>query len=85
MSSLEIILGSVLILFSVAVIMVVIFQEGHERNTGAVTGSVADTYLTKHKSRSIDTFLERWTKVISVGFFLLVIIANMLSYFHVFG
>lgn len=85
MSSLEIVLGSVLILFAIAVVMVVLFQEGHERNAGAVTGSVSDTYLTKHKSRSIDTFLERWTKTISVGFFLLVILANVLFYFHVFG
>lgn len=85
MSSLEIVLGVVLILFAVAVVMVVLFQEGHERNASAITGSVSDTYLTKHKSRSIDTFLERWTKVISVGFFLLVIIANVLFYFHVFG
>lgn len=85
MSSFEIVLGVVLILFAIAVIMVVLFQEGHERNSGAITGSVGDTYLSRHKSRSIDTFLERWTKVISVGFFLLVILANMLFYFHVFG
>ncbi|MDO4200194.1 MAG: preprotein translocase subunit SecG [Clostridia bacterium] len=85
MSNLEIVLGSVLILFAIAVVMVVLFQEGHERNAGAITGSVGDTYLSRHKSRSIDTFLERWTKVISVGFFLLVILANVLFYFHVFG
>ena len=85
MSNWEIILGSVLILFSIAVVMVVLFQEGHERSMGAITGSGGDTYLSKHKSRSIDTFLERWTKVISVGFFLLVILANVLFYFHVFG
>ena len=85
MSNFEITLGVVLILFAVAVVMVVLFQEGHERNSGAITGSVGDTYLSRHKSRSIDTFLERWTKVISVGFFLLVILANMLFYFHVFG
>lgn len=85
MSNFEIILGAALILFAIAVVMVVLFQEGHERNTGAITGGGGDTYLTRHKSRSIDTFLERWTRTISVGFFLLVILANMLFYFHVFG
>ena len=85
MSNLEIVLGVVLILFAIAVVLVVLFLEGHERNSGAVTGSVGDTYLSRHKSRSIDTFLERWTKAISVGFFLLVILANVLFYFHVFG
>lgn len=85
MSSLEILLGIALIVFAIAVILVVIFQEGHEKNSGAMTISSSDTYLTKNKSRSIDTFLEKWTKVISVGFFLLVIVANVLFYFHVFG
>ena len=85
MSNLEMVLGIVLILFAIAVVMVILFQEGHERNSSAVTGGVGDTYLSKHRSRSIDTFLERWTKVISVGFFVLVILANMLFYFHVFG
>lgn len=85
MSNFEIGLGIVLIIFAIAVVMVVLFQEGHERSMGAITGSVSDTYLTKHKSRSIDTFLERWTKIITVGFFTLVILANILFYFHIFG
>ena len=85
MSILEIVLGAVLIIFSIAVVLVVLFQEGHERNQGTITGEVSDTYLAKHKSRSIDTFLEKWTRFISIGFFLMVILANALFYFHVFG
>lgn len=85
LSSLEIILGIALIVFAIAVILVVIFQEGHEKNSGAMTVSSSDTYLAKNSSRSIDTFLEKWTKIISLGFFLLVIVANVLFYFHVFG
>ena len=85
MSSLEIVFGIILILFSVAVISVVLFQEGHQKNMGAITGGSSDTFLTKNKSRSIDAFLERWTKVISVGFFIAVVLINMLLYFHIFG
>lgn len=85
MSTLEIVLGIILIIFAIAVVMVVLFQEGHQKSMGAITGGGSDTFLTKHKSRSIDSFLERWTRVISIGFFIAVILANMLLYFHVFG
>ena len=85
MSTLEITLGIVLLIMSVAIVAVVLFQEGHQKNMGAMTGSVSDTFLTKNKSRSIDAFLERWTKVIAVGFFIAVIAINTLMYFHVIG
>ncbi len=83
MSNLEIILGVVLILLAVAVVAVVLFQEGHERSMGVITGEKSDTFLTKHKSRSIDAFLERWTAAISIGFFVIVMAFNALLYFHV--
>ncbi|MGN1044183.1 MAG: preprotein translocase subunit SecG [Acutalibacteraceae bacterium] len=85
MSALEITLGVILLIMSVAIVAVVLFQEGHQKNMGAMTGSVSDTFLTKNKSRSIDAFLERWTKVISVGFFIAVIAINALMFFHVIG
>ncbi len=84
MSNLEIVFGIILIIFAVAVTLVVLFQEGHQKNMGAITGGGSDTFLTKNKSRSIDAFLERWTRVISVGFFLTVLLINALLYFHVF-
>ncbi|MCI1965952.1 MAG: preprotein translocase subunit SecG [Oscillospiraceae bacterium] len=80
MSAVEIILGIVLIVFSVAITIVVLMQEGHERNVGVVTGG-ADTFLSKNKARSLDSFLARWTKVIAVGFFLFVIIMNAYLFF----
>ena len=85
MSILEVVLGVVLIILAVAVTLVVLFQEGQERSLGAITGSSSDTFLTKHKSRSIDAFLERWTRIIAVGFFVAVISVNIILYFHVFG
>ena len=85
MSTLDITLGIILLIMSVAIVAVVLFQEGHQKNMGAMTGSVSDTFLNKNKSRSIDAFLERWTKVISIGFFVAVIVTNALMYFHVIG
>ena len=85
MSTLEIILGVVLIILAIASTLVVLFQEGHQKQLGAITGASSDTFLTKHKSRSIDAFLERWTRVIAIGFFITVIAANAVLYFHLFG
>ena len=76
----ELILGIVLILFSIAIILVVLLQEGQQNGVGVVTGS-SDTFYSKNKSRSVDAFLERWTRMISIGFFILVIITNAVVFF----
>ena len=80
MNPIEIILGIVLLLFAIAIIIVILLQEGSQKNLGVVTGG-ADTFFSKNKARSIDAFLARWTKVISVGFFAMVIIINIIMYF----
>lgn len=80
MSAIEVILGIVLMIFSIAITIVVLLQEGHEQNVGVVTGG-ADTFLAKNKARSVDAFLARWTKVIAIGFFLLVIVINAFLFF----
>ena len=82
MSPLAIICGIVLLLFAIAIIIVVLLQEGSQKNLGVVTGG-ADTFHTKNKARSVDAFLSRWTKVIAIGFFVLVIVTNILMYFVV--
>ena len=80
MSALQIIFGVILLLFSVGIIFVVLLQEGHQQNLGAITGG-ADTFLSKNKARSIDAFLSRWTKFIAIGFFVLVIVINAIMFF----
>ncbi|MBP3705123.1 MAG: preprotein translocase subunit SecG [Clostridia bacterium] len=80
MGVLEVIFGIILLLFSIAIILVVLLQEGHQQNLGSITGG-ADTFLAKNQARSIDAFLARWTKFIALGFFVLVIVINMVMYF----
>lgn len=76
----EIVLGIILIIFSVGITIIVLMQEGHEQNVGVVTGG-ADTFLSKNSARSVDSFLARWTKFIAIGFFVLVIAINAYMYF----
>ncbi len=80
MSAIEVIFGIILLVFSVAITVIVLLQEGHQQDLGAITGG-ADTFLSKNKARSVDSFLARWTKVIAIGFFVLVIAINAYMYF----
>ena len=80
MSVWEIIVGSLLIIMSVAIIIVIILQEGNQQGVGVVTGG-ADTFFSKNKARSIDAFLSRWTKVFAVVFVIAVIGLNVIAYF----
>ena len=80
MTAMEIIFGIVLLIFALAIIIVVLLQEGNQKNVGVVTGG-AETFLSKNKARSVDAFLSRWTKVIAIGFFLFVIVVNIVMYF----
>lgn len=84
MSLIEIIFGIALIIFSIGILIIVLLQEGHQQNLGAVTGG-ADTFFSKNKARSIDAFLARLTKIIAIGFFLLVIAINIIMFFGIFG
>ena len=81
MSGLEIAFGIVLLVFAVGIIAIVLLQEGQQRNTGVITGGSSDTFLSKHQGRSIDAFLARWTRIISVGFFIFVIVVNIVLFF----
>ena len=65
---------------SIAIIIVIILQEGNQQGVGVVTGG-ADTFFSKNKARSIDAFLSRWTKVFAAIFVLAVIGLNVLSFF----
>lgn len=67
----EYLIGAVLIVLSLLVIGVVLLQEGREANLGVISGA-ADSLMDKGKARTLDTFLAKWTKVISITFFVLV-------------
>lgn len=80
MTTLQVIFGIILIVFSIAIVFVVILQQGNQQNVGAISGG-ADTFFSKNKARSIDAFLSKWTKIIAIGFFVLVIAINSILYF----
>lgn len=80
MNIVDYIVGAVLILFSIIMIAVVILQEGNSKGIGVVTGG-ADTFLSKNKARTVNSKLARWTKILSIGFALLVVALNVVDKF----
>ncbi len=76
----DIIIGAVLIVFSLIIIGVVLLQEGRQANLGAISGA-ADSFMEKGKARTVDALLAKWTKVIAISFFVLVFVGMMITKF----
>ena len=80
LSTYEIIIGAVLIVTSLLIIFVVLLQEGRQSNVGVISGA-AESFMDKGAAKSLDQKLSKWTKVIAVVFFLLVLGGMMISKF----
>ncbi len=79
MSVLEYIIGAVVLLVSLAIVFIVIFQQGRRAGINGVISGGADTFLSKTKARTVDAKLARMTKYFAIAFFVLAIIANVIA------
>ena len=76
MNAMEIIIGIVVILASLAAIVLVLLQQGRRAGINSAIGGGAESFLSKSKSRSIDATLKRLTKVLLVVFMLILVAVN---------
>ena len=77
----EILLGIVLILTSIALVAIVLTQEGKSAGlSGAIAGG-AETFLGKKKSKTIEQTLVKITKILAGVFFVLSLVANLIVLF----
>lgn len=77
----EIVLGIALIILSVAIIIVVLLQQGRQAGlSGAIAGG-AESFLGKTKGRKMEEKLERATKAIAIIFFVVTLAAALLFFF----
>jgi preprotein translocase subunit SecG len=81
MSALDIIIGILVLLISIIVVAVVLLQQGHRSGINGAISGAADTFLSKTKARTADAKLARITKFIALGFFVLVLLANIIGAF----
>ena len=80
MSVWEIIIGIILIVFAILIIAIVLLQEGRQAGIGAISGA-ADSFLEKGKARTLDALLGKWTKIVALVFFVLVLAGMLISNF----
>lgn len=78
MEVVAIIVAIVDILICIALIALVILQEGHSKGLGIIGGG-AETFFGKSKGRSIDAKLKRFTTIAAVIFAALTIVLYLLT------
>ena len=76
MGVVRIVVSVIFILVSVALIILVLMQEGKTKGLGAISGA-AETYWGKNKGRSMEGMLVKITRVLAVIFLLLTIVLNL--------
>ncbi len=76
MGILRIVLTVIFILVCLALVVLVLMQEGKSAGLGSISGA-AETYWGKNKGRSMEGRLVRYTKILVVLFMLLAIILNL--------
>lgn len=76
MEALRICLTIVYIIICVALVVLVLMQEGKTAGLGAVSGA-AETYWGKNKGRSMEGRLVKITTWLAVGFMVLAVVLNL--------
>lgn len=74
---LSVILKILFILVCVAIVALVLMQEGKSAGLGAISGA-AESYWGKNKGRSMEGMLGKITKYLAIGFILLAVLLNVL-------
>ncbi len=79
MATAKLILEILFIIISIALIVVILMQEGKSAGLGAIAGA-ADTYWGKNKGRSMEGMLVKITRVMVVLFIVISAILNIGSF-----
>lgn len=74
----QIVFGVVLIVLAIAIVALVLLQEGNSKGlSGAIAGG-AETFFGKNKGRTMEAKLVKLTKVVGIGFFVLALAAKII-------
>lgn len=79
MGTLRIAISILFIIVCIALVVLVLMQEGKSAGLGAISGA-AETYWGKNKGRSMEGRLVKITQALAVSFILLVVILNLNVY-----
>ncbi len=74
----QIVFGVVLIVLAIAIVALVLLQEGNSKGlSGAIAGG-AETFFGKNKGRTMEAKLVKLTKIVGIGFFVLALAAKII-------
>ncbi|MBE5855302.1 MAG: preprotein translocase subunit SecG [Lachnospiraceae bacterium] len=76
MAVLRTVLTVALIIVSIALVIMVLMQEGKDAGLGAISGAY-ETFWSKNKGRSKEAAMVRITEILAVAFFVLTIVLNI--------
>lgn len=76
MGAIRIILSILYIIVSVALVILVLMQEGKAQGLGSISGA-AESYWGKNKGRSMEGMLVKITKILAVIFLALTVALNL--------
>lgn len=76
MAALRVILTILFIIVCIAIIVLVLLQEGKSAGLGALSGA-AESYWGKNKARTMQGMLVKLTKIFGVLFMVLAIVLNL--------
>lgn len=76
MGALKIVISVAYIIVSVALVILVLMQEGKAQGLGSIAGA-AETYWGKNKGRSMEGMLVKITRVLAILFLLLTMALDM--------
>ena len=77
MSVLEMVVAGVYVLAALAIIIIVLLQEGKSAGLGAAFATQQDSYWAKNKKHTLEGKFEKWTKIVA-GLFLALALVLML-------
>ena len=76
MAALKIVLTVLFIIVCIALVVLVLMQEGKSAGLGAISGA-AETYWGKNKGRSMEGQLVKITKILAVLFMVLAVVLDL--------
>lgn len=77
MGALRIILSIILAIDCIALVIVILMQQGKSQGLGALAGANTDTYWAQNKSRSAEGNLRKITKIMAVIFVVIAVVLNI--------
>lgn len=74
----QVVFGVVLIVLSIAIVALVLLQEGNSKGlSGAIAGG-AETFFGKNKGRTMEAKLVKLTKIVGISFFVVALAAKII-------